>query len=221
MNILVYDSGIGGRSVFHRLEQFVETHHLQEKIHLAYFADAANYPYGTKNEEELKEIVLGNLDHFESEDFDVVAVACNTASSIIEKYQPQFSKLKVATIIAPTIERIKKLELDSIFVIASNFTASHHIYKNAIHQVVATINVTEQSEQGLINHIEVGLVRETEAEVAKIISQVQEDTALLWGCTHFSLVDDVFYEEMEKQGKHFQIIDPAAILAEEVMKEFS
>lgn len=225
MNILVYDSGVGGRSVFKLLEQFISNNNLHQKVHLSYFADTANYPYGTKTEQELESIVFDNVERFKDEGFDIVAVACNTASAIIENNgenainRVATDSSKVFSIIKPTIELIEKLKPSSIFVIASNFTAEHHVYQKAIHSVNPEIVVVERGEQSLINHIEMGFKEEIRKEIEKIIRDTRPDEALLWGCTHFSLVKEVFEKEIAKQGKNIQIIDPANELAKKVIEE--
>lgn len=222
MKIRVYDSGVGGRSVFQLIEQYLNTNDLHHSIELSYFGDTANFPYGTKSEEELKRIVFANLHQFEKDGINCVAVACNTASAVIEKFWHEKSEnMILRTIVRPTVDVINRepAKYPSIFVIASQYTANNHIYQKAINRVQPQIEITEQGEQTLINHIEAGLQKEIQEEVAAIVTKVPNDTTLLWGCTHFSFVHDVFYEEMKKQNKNFQIIDPAKELAKTVIKQ--
>lgn len=222
MRICVYDSGIGGRSVFQLIEQYLSTNDLNHATQLHYFGDTANYPYGTKSEEELKKIIFSNLKKFQDEGFDCVAVACNTASAVIENnWNERLDTLKcLRTIVRPTVDVVNRdpEPYSSIYVIASAFTANNHIYQKAINRVQPQIKISEHAEQTLINHIEMGLVKEIEEEVAAIVAKVPRDSTLLWGCTHFSFVHDVFYNEMKKQNKNFQIIDPAKELAKTVIK---
>ena len=73
----VYDSGIGG------LTSVVEILKLYEGNDIYYLADNLNHPFGTKSEEQLKEIVASGIDKVRAHS-DVVVAACNTASSISE-----------------------------------------------------------------------------------------------------------------------------------------
>lgn len=215
MNILVYDSGVGGRSVFHLLEEYFQTHERHD-IQLHYFADTANYPYGTKTEEQLTNIVLGNIDRFLKEGNDLVVVACNTASSVIE-HHPEKKYEQVITIIQPTVEAVKKESAESIYVIASQFTANNHVYSTALSLSEVNKKVTESAEQTLINAIEADDQQLIAAELSKIISKLPSESVFLWGCTHFSLIKDRIQQEMETQGKLNQVVDPAEELANTVI----
>ncbi|MEO8581986.1 MAG: aspartate/glutamate racemase family protein [Patescibacteria group bacterium] len=222
MNIVVYDSGVGGRLVFQSLEQYLSQNKITTQIHLHYFADSAHYPYGTKSEVELKEIVFDNLKVFQKVGFDCVALACNTASAVVEnnwaERRDTISCLR--TIVRPTVDVVNRNpeQYPAIFVIASQFTADNHIYQKAIHRVQPKIEIIEQANQVLINHIEMDLEKEIESEVAAIVAQVPDGFALLWGCTHFSFAKAIFYREMKKQSKNFKIIDPAEELTKAVIK---
>lgn len=217
MNILVYDSGVGGRSVYNLIDQYLTENNLHELVQLSYFADTANYPYGTKTEEELKSIVFSNLEHFKQEGFDQVVVACNTASSVIEK-EPQHVPVPTITIIKPTVDAIVNIDPTAVQVIASNFTANNHVYSNALHLAKVNGNISEHGEQTLINAIEADEKDSIQNEISRIVSQVPEGAVFLWGCTHFSLYKDVIYHEMQNQGKTNQVVDPADELAHKVIE---
>ena len=213
MKILVYDSGVGGKSVYQLIETYTEEHHLDD-VQLSYFADTKNYPYGTKNKEELKKIVDENVKNFKAQGFEKVVVACNTASSVIEK-DPN-----IITIIDPTVEAVKKKNPQAVFVIASTFTATTQVYSKALAAAGVIATVVEHPEQRLINAIEANRTENIKSEIARIVREAPEDHLFLWGCTHFSLVKDIFYQEIALQGKSFVIVDPAEELAKRCISDF-
>lgn len=75
--ILVFDSGVGGLSVF------AELNRLLPKAPAIYVADIAGLPYGTKTEAEIAARVTGLLGRM-SERYKprLICIACNTASTI-------------------------------------------------------------------------------------------------------------------------------------------
>lgn len=218
MNILIYDSGKGGLSVFHLLKQWIEDHHYSSKISLDYFADTANYPYGTKSDEELQQIVSTNLSQFQKDGTDIVGVACNTASGVIEKNKLVLGDAMnhVSTILEPTFSKIKTLHPSQLFIIGSQYTVDHHLYEEKLHQDFPSMEIVEHPEQVLINAIEYGEKAEIEHGVRRVIQQVPNHWYLLLACTHFSLVREVFEKEIEQQNKEIILIDPAEELAGEI-----
>lgn len=217
MNILVFDSGIGGRSVYNLLDQELS----KDQHHLAYFADTAHYPYGTKSQTELSEIITKNIQEFNKDGMDMIVVACNTASAIIDqilrtKDPAQYQN--VVTIISPTIETVKQVAPISLRIIASEYTITHHVYSEPIKAIFPQMHIQESAQQELINHIESNLEHEVETEVKRIIEAAEDGEALLLGCTHFSLVRNVFEDEIKKCGKNITLIDPAKHLFEKVIE---
>lgn len=77
MNLLVFDSGIGGLGVVREIRR------LQPQAGIIYLADNAFFPYGEKPDAELLAHILrlvgAAIDRFAP---DAVVVACNTASTI-------------------------------------------------------------------------------------------------------------------------------------------
>ena len=75
MAIGVFDSGVGGLTVHHRLvERFPEAD-------FVYLADQANAPYGGRPGEEIVELTRAGCMRLFEEGCDVVVLACNTAAS--------------------------------------------------------------------------------------------------------------------------------------------
>ncbi len=221
MKICIYDSGIGGRSVYRLLEQYIEEHELSAQFQLHYFGDEENFPYGTKTEDELRQIIFKNIKRFQDEGFDCIAVACNTASAVVERHWEELNGPEsIRTIVRPTVDIVNRNpeQYPSLYVIASEFTANNHIYQRAINRVQPGIKIVEVAAQQLINHIEVGDVKQYTLEVENSIKSVQDNATLLLGCTHFSYIDALFYDLMQKHQKQFQIIDPAKEMAKAVEK---
>lgn len=77
MNLLVFDSGIGGLGVVQQIRP------LQPAARLTYLADNAGYPYGEKPDEFLTAHILRLIGQaIETTRPDAIIIACNTASTI-------------------------------------------------------------------------------------------------------------------------------------------
>jgi glutamate racemase len=76
--IAVFDSGLGGLTVFREIAK------IRPHADYVYCADDAGFPYGPWGESALVERVLGVVEELiEREAPDLVAVACNTASTLV------------------------------------------------------------------------------------------------------------------------------------------
>jgi glutamate racemase len=76
MAIGVFDSGVGGLTVHHRLvERF-------PRADFVYLADQANAPYGGKAGEEIVDLTRAGCERLFDEGCNVVVLACNTAASV-------------------------------------------------------------------------------------------------------------------------------------------
>lgn len=79
--ILVFDSGSGGRYTMEQIRAVLP----QENYLL--FMDKTNCPYGNKSKHRLKKIVTKNIEKLLKKfDIKLVVIACNTVSSIMDKY---------------------------------------------------------------------------------------------------------------------------------------
>ena len=81
-----FDSGVGGLSVMKHAMKVLPTENF------IYYGDDANAPYGTRTEEEIKELSLACGEFLYQKGVKAIVMACNTATSIAvykmrEKYQ--------------------------------------------------------------------------------------------------------------------------------------
>lgn len=76
-NILVFDSGMGGLTVYGEIRRALPEHNY------FYSFDNAHFPYGELSEAALIEACTGLVSHMVAEHaIDLVVIACNTASTI-------------------------------------------------------------------------------------------------------------------------------------------
>ena len=76
MTIGIYDSGLGGLSVWRELCSRI-------RAPFVYFGDTAHLPYGDKSPDQLLEYFNGSLAFLQSRGCRTIVVACNTTSSVV------------------------------------------------------------------------------------------------------------------------------------------
>ncbi len=216
MAIGVFDSGVGGLTVHHRLvERF-------PRADFIYLADQANAPYGGRTGEEIVELTKAGCIRLLEAGCDVVVLACNTAASVAlrrlqQTWLPGYRRalgrpVNILGIVAPTIEaatglpwaheperRGDKVEkLDVLGVFSTPATARSRVYEIEIDKRRQDVAVFSEPCPELARMIEDGAARDDLAQV--IAGHVKAlttrigrapDRAIL-GCTHYEIVADLF-----------------------------
>ncbi|MGN0193342.1 MAG: glutamate racemase, partial [Candidatus Gastranaerophilaceae bacterium] len=100
----VCDSGIGGLSVFSKVERLLPG----EKF--VYFGDTANIPYGTKSAEELHEITKRTMNFFMAKNVKAVILACNTISAVLFDKLKGESDFTIYPVLQTSIKMLAKTE---------------------------------------------------------------------------------------------------------------
>jgi glutamate racemase len=216
MAIGVFDSGVGGLSVHHRLvERFPQAD-------FVYLADQANTPYGGRPGEEIVDLTRAGCARLFAEGCSLVVLACNTASGVAlrrlqQTWLPGLRRelgrpVNVLGIIVPTIEaatglpweheaerlgdKIEKLDILAVF--STPATADSRVYEIEIDKRRQDVAVFSQPCPELAPMIEQGALRDDLAQaiaahVKAITARIGRppDRAIL-GCTHYEIVADLF-----------------------------
>ena len=216
MAIGVFDSGVGGLSVHHRLvERFPEADFI-------YLADQANAPYGGRPGEEIVDLTRAGCVRLFEAGCDLVVLACNTAASValrrlqqtwLPGYRRELGRpVNVLGIVVPTIEaatglpweheaerRGEKVEkLDVLGVFSTPATTASRVYEIEIDKRRQDVAVFSEPCPDLARMIEAGAPRAELAEVigghvAALARRIgrDPDRAIL-GCTHYEITADLF-----------------------------
>jgi glutamate racemase len=216
MAIGVFDSGVGGLTVHHRLvERFPAADFL-------YLADQANAPYGGRPGEEIVRLTRAGCERLFEAGCDLVVLACNTAASValrrlqqtwLPGYRRELGRpVNVLGIIVPTIEaatglpweheaerRGDKVEkLDVLGVFSTPATAGSRVYEIEIDKRRQDVAVFSEPCPDLARMIETGvgaadLAGAVQAHVAALAKRIGRapDRAIL-GCTHYEIVAGMF-----------------------------
>ncbi|HEX7885764.1 MAG TPA: aspartate/glutamate racemase family protein [Phenylobacterium sp.] len=216
MSIGVFDSGVGGLTVHHRLVQrFPEADFI-------YLADQVNAPYGGRPGEEIVELTKAGCIRLFDEGCDVVVLACNTAASValrrlqqtwLPGYRRELGRpVNVLGIVVPTIEaatglpweheaqwreeKAEKLEILGVF--STPATTRSRVYEIEIDKRRQDVAVFSEPCPELARMIEANAPRDAlaatiQGHVTALSTRIgrSPDRAIL-GCTHYEIVADLF-----------------------------
>lgn len=220
MSIGVFDSGVGGLTVHHRLvDRFPNADFI-------YLADQANAPYGGRPGEEIVDLTRAGCIRLFEEGCDLVVLACNTAASVAlrrlqQTWLPGYRReqgraLNVLGIVVPTIEaatglpweheaqwreeKAEKLEILGVF--STPATTRSRVYEIEIDKRRQDVAVFSEPCPDLARMIEQNAPRD---ELARVIGgHVKALTTrigrapnrAILGCTHYEIVADLFQQAL-------------------------
>ncbi len=209
----IFDSGVGGICALRRVRELLP----YEDV--VYLADKRNAPYGTKNEDEIKELTEKNIKLLSSVGARKILIACCTASSVHHLLSEEQRAISIP-IIRPTAELAANMG-KRITVIATRHTASSHAFGREIEKY-GECEVTELAEQELVALVEGGS-RDGRVDIQcrryldKMKERIERTNAdlLILGCTHFSHLEG----EIGRLLPKVKIISPARVGAEEIARK--
>jgi glutamate racemase len=188
MSIGIFDSGIGGLTVFKAIaEKFSDAN-------IFYLGDTARVPYGNKSKETIIRYSL-ECANFLKKNFDItlLIVACNTASSYAVDLLKSYLNIPVIDVINPGVEYALKIsKTKRIGVIGTQATIRSNSYQKLLKEKGA--KVFSKPCPLFVPLVEEGRIT---GKITKLIIEdyLQEiidkdiDTLIL-GCTHYPLLKE-------------------------------
>lgn len=203
----VFDSGIGGLTVFKEIGKSLPDYNL------AYFGDMARVPYGARTQETITQYSREIVAFLINQGAKIIIVACNSASSnALPALQKEFTSVPILGVIVPAVEKALEITKNKIIgIVGTCATVQSGAYGREIVKRDALVTVRQQSCPLLVPLIEEGWTSnlETRRIVKRYTMSLKHshiDTLIL-GCTHYPLIKKAFQGIM---GKKVKIIDSAA-----------
>ena len=207
----IFDSGVGGLTVFSEVEKALP----REEI--VYFGDTARVPYGTKSKETVTKFSVENVEFLMKHNVKLVLVACNTASSLSLDFLKRCFRVPIIGVIEPGARNaVSATRNNKIGVLGTSATIISGAYEKAVKDINRRIAVYSQSCPLFVPLVEEGWAgRKVTYEVASIYLKELKgkgvDTLIL-GCTHYPLLKDVIKKFM---GSRVSLVDSAREVAKE------
>lgn len=212
----VFDSGVGGLSIYRHLKAVLPNERF------IYYADTKNLPYGDKSGEQIIRLTRQAVDWLINQHCKLIVVACNSASAyalnaLRNEYSVPIVGLVPALKPACIITKSKK-----IAVLATQATLSGDLFKDVIaqHATANGIQVLTHFEPKLVPWVEEGMP--INHEVADLLikkmrawADLQVDTLVL-GCTHYPFFREFLQADIDTHGLNLTLIDSGLAIAERV-----
>jgi len=205
----IFDSGVGGLTVFREIARLLPHHPL------IYLGDSARVPYGTKSPAIVQRYSLEAANHLVQRGIGMLVVACNTATSAALPALKKALDIPVIGVIEPGARAAAERTKGRVGVIATEGTVSSRAYTRAIHAIKPSVEVIESAAPLFVPLAEEGWGNTHVArEVAEIYLEPLLDAGidtLVLGCTHYPILRGTIEHVV---GDQIAIVDSAETTAE-------
>ncbi len=180
--IAVFDSGIGGLTVYNTLKEKFPMENI------VYLADTLNCPYGTKSLEEINKISINNILYLKNLGAKLIIIACNTATSSVIK-EIKESEGHIIGVIEPTANLAYNLsKTKKIGLFATNLTVNTKAYDKYLKDA----NISSVGCSDFVLPIENGDIHSDNMKklIENHVNELDDIDTLILGCTHFPYIKD-------------------------------
>lgn len=211
----IFDSGIGGLTVFKEIAKILPNEDL------VYLGDTARVPYGTKSAATVTRYAVQNVRFLLREDVKLVVVACNTASAFaLDALRREFDLPLLGVIdpgVAGALRSVSTKNPKRILVIGTEGTIASEAYGRALRQRDASVDA-----KGVACPLFVPLVEEGwwDNEITEKVARAYLDESMksgldtvILGCTHYPLLKTALRRVV---GPRVSLVDSAEETAREV-----
>lgn len=214
----IFDSGVGGTTVLKKLANLLPN----EKI--LYFGDTARLPYGDKTPAQILEYSTAILNWMATQGVKMVLMGCNTSSALAYPHLlPLQSSLgfPVLDIIRPFAESLTTNK-KTMGVFATAGTVKSEMHKKVIQAQHPDIEVLAVSCPEWVPIVENGRMHQADAffHVKKYVELLLEQGAetLVYGCTHYPLLEPLLKLAIPDYLSHIELVDPAEALVNKTIQ---
>ena len=211
----VFDSGVGGLSVLREIRSLLPA------TDLAYVADQAHVPYGSRSPAEVRAFAVGITRFLSELGARVVVVACNTASAAaLSHLRDSFSAGLQIVGMEPAVKPAAEMTRSGVIgVLATPATLQGGQFAHLVERYAQGVTVLEQTCPGLVERIEGGefegeeMRRLLRGYIKPLLERGAD--ALVLGCTHYPLALPLIENVA---GPGVRVINPAPAVARQTLR---
>jgi glutamate racemase len=206
----IFDSGIGGTSIFKEISI------LLPHENIIYLADSKNAPYGNKSAEAILQLSIKNTELLIDKGCKIIVVACNTATTNAMSYLRTHYSIPFIGIEPAIKPAALKTQSKAIGILATKGTLSSALFHETTDLYSKEINIIECIGEGIVPLIEAGKIDSD--EMMKLIKTYTDPMLeanidyLVLGCTHFPYLIPLLSQILPS---HVKIIDSGLAVAKQ------
>lgn len=207
--IAVFDSGVGGLTVFKALRRTMPAERL------IYFGDTARLPYGSKSKEVVRRFSLEIARFLAGKDIKLYVVACNSATALALPALQARLRIPVLGVIQPAVRAAVAASASRVVgVIATEATIASGVYQRELRRLLGKVCVPAAACPLLVPLVEEGwwdhpvTLRVAREYLQPLLSTGMD--ALILGCTHYPLIKPLI---ARIAGPGVRLIDSAESVA--------
>jgi glutamate racemase len=197
----VFDSGLGGLTVFKEISNLLPSESL------IYFGDNGRAPYGTKSRETVIKYTLQDIRFLLSHDIKMIVIACNTMSAYYDIVKQNHDMPVIEVIRAGAAAAVAETKNMKVGVIGTPATISSCAYQKAINRLNDKIEIYQKACPLFVPLAEEGqewwesdITFKIAREYLEPLKQTSVDTLVL-GCTHYPLLKNIISRIMGDEVK--------------------
>ena len=213
----IFDSGVGGLTVFRAIERRLPNESL------IYLGDTARVPYGTRSLVTVERYALEDVAFIQSKNVKAIVIACNTISALAANRLREQSLVPIIGVIRAGARRaIEMTRSGYVGVIATEGTIASGAYERAMLSMRGGLEIISRAcplfvplaEEGWVEH---PVTRQVAEEYLAEMRSSRVDTLVL-GCTHYPILRPVIEQVM---GSQIAYIDSGEAVADVVANMLS
>ena len=223
MAIGIFDSGLGGMTVFDAVQQ-----HMPD-LDIIYLGDHKHAPYGVRDADDIYRCTTQAVQILFDHGCDLVILACNTASAAaLRRMQEHWlpTDKRVLGVFVPMIEALTERQwgdnslptqvaVQHVALFATPATVSSRAFQRELAFRAIGVDVEAQACGGVVDAIEDGDFILADALVQSHVDalhrKMPHPQAAILGCTHYPLMHDAFQKAL---GPRVKIFSQANLVAE-------
>ena len=213
----VFDSGVGGLSVYLHLAQQLPTERY------VYYADTLNVPYGNRDSEDIEALTLKAVEWLHQQGCKLIVIACNSASAYaLDTARRCYPHIPIVGLVPALKPAVLASKSGHVAVLATKATLNGTLLNDVIVNFAKPNNtvVTKYFDPQLVPWVEAGMSEQDETaqrlrQQIRVFANEGVDQLVL-GCTHYPFFKTFLLDEIAQQQLSIQVIDSGQAIAERV-----
>jgi glutamate racemase len=210
----IFDSGVGGLTVLGEIRRLLPS------ADLAYVADHAAAPYGTRTLEEVEGRSRLMTYWLRQEGCHVITLACNTASAAalhpLRRDHPDLAFVGMEPAVKPAV---RMTGTGRVGVVATAATFQGELFASVVDRFATGVEVVTAACPRWVELVEAGMISggEAEREVRRCLEPMMElgIDVLVLACTHYSALAGVISGVL---GPSVRVVDPSPAVARQTVR---